>query len=185
MKRKKYIFKKFYTTDKKGGTGIGLTMSKTVIESLGGAIAIDSEKGLGTKFYVFLPKVAKSIKLRRLALALSGFLIILFFGIDYYFCLIPQKVEKIVSENVVVYKLENGVIAKTQINDKVEIIAKKNIFNTKTLTEFIVKKADIAINTNNQPVKVIAGKTVLKNMGTEFETVKDKEVATSVYKGKS
>jgi tetratricopeptide (TPR) repeat protein len=66
----------------------------------------------------------------------------------------------------------------------VEIIAKKNLFNTKTFTKFIVKKADIAINTNNQPIKVIAGKTVLKNIGTEFETVKDKEIATSVYKGK-
>jgi len=181
---KKYIFKKFYTTDEKEGTGIGLAMSKNVIESLGGAIAIDSEKGRGTKFYIYLPKVAKSIKLRRLALALSGFILTIFIGLDYYYCFFPQQIQKIISDDIVLYKFENGIIAKAQINDKIKIIARKNLFNTKTKTEFFLENADISINTNHQPVKVIAGKTILKNIGTEFETVKKDSVATSVYKGK-
>jgi len=182
---KKKIFKKYYTSGKDHGTGIGLNMSKAVIESIGGAIAIESQKDVGSKFFIFLPKTAKQIKIRQLATAMSAFLLFLFLGIDYFYCLIPQQIEVKQSNNMVVYKLQNNVVAKANKNDKLEIAAYRNLFNTNSRTKFILQKADVEINTASNPIEVVAKGQVLKNYGTEFETVVDKEIlATSVYEGK-
>lgn len=180
---KQNIFKKFYTKGN-GGSGIGLTMASAVIESLGGKIQIDSEKEIGTAFYIFLPKTAKSVKIKKLALALSSFILAAFFVYDYYFCVFSQKIVKEISDNNVIYKLQNGVTAVAGINDKIKIIAKRNLLATRFKTEFILKKSDIKIDTNSQPIKVVANGIKLKNHGTQFETVTDKKkFATSVYKG--
>lgn len=45
-----------------GGTGLGLNISKGLVELLGGKIAFKSEFGKGTEFTVYLPKVRKNIK---------------------------------------------------------------------------------------------------------------------------
>ncbi len=49
------IFMPFFTT-KEGGIGIGLTMVHKIIAAHGGNIAVDSKKGEGTEFKVFLPE---------------------------------------------------------------------------------------------------------------------------------
>jgi tetratricopeptide (TPR) repeat protein len=181
----KKIFKKYYTSGKDHGTGIGLNMSKTVIESIGGSIvSVNSEKDKGTEFFIFLPKTSKNVKIRQLAAALSGFLILTFLSLDYIYCLIPQKIQKTISDNVIIYKLENNVVARTDKHDMIEIIAYKNLFNTKTRTKLILKKSDTYINTASNPIEVIANGKEIKNHGTEFETVTDSQTfATSVYKG--
>lgn len=51
------IFDAYYTT-KKGGTGLGLPMTKRIAEEHGGAIELDSELGKGSRFTIRLPVAA-------------------------------------------------------------------------------------------------------------------------------
>jgi two-component system phosphate regulon sensor histidine kinase PhoR len=53
----KYIFQKFFRSRSKegGGTGLGLFITKSIIEKLGGKIWFESKEGEGTKFYFTLP----------------------------------------------------------------------------------------------------------------------------------
>jgi signal transduction histidine kinase len=48
------IFTPNFTT-KTSGTGLGLAMSKSIVEQAGGNIWFETEKGKGTTFYVQLP----------------------------------------------------------------------------------------------------------------------------------
>lgn len=57
----KHIFERFYRSDLSrnrgtGGTGIGLTLTKALIEAHGGRIRIESEEGKGTKVMIEFPK---------------------------------------------------------------------------------------------------------------------------------
>jgi len=51
------IFDPFYTTKSpEKGTGLGLSISLMIIEDLGGKMKVESEKGKGTEFTIFLKK---------------------------------------------------------------------------------------------------------------------------------
>lgn len=56
----KKLFQKFFRADNSstreaGGTGLGLVITKTIVEMLGGAIWVESETGKGSRFYYTLP----------------------------------------------------------------------------------------------------------------------------------
>lgn len=62
----KDLFKKFYQVDttytrKHGGTGLGLTICKGIVDGLGGKIWLDSDVGKGTTFHFTLPKNGKLV----------------------------------------------------------------------------------------------------------------------------
>ena len=52
------IFEAFYTTKKETGTGLGLWLSKDIVQKHGGSITVRGERN-GTVFSVFIP--AKSV----------------------------------------------------------------------------------------------------------------------------
>ena len=49
------IFDPFYTT-KHAGTGLGLALSKKLVETHGGTLEVESEPGVGSEFIVAFPR---------------------------------------------------------------------------------------------------------------------------------
>ncbi|MCA1960549.1 MAG: PAS domain-containing sensor histidine kinase, partial [Desulfomonile sp.] len=52
---KEKLFDKFYSTKGSRGTGLGLVITRKVVEEHGGTIAVDSEPGQGTRFTIEIP----------------------------------------------------------------------------------------------------------------------------------
>jgi signal transduction histidine kinase len=48
------VFDPFYTT-KEGGSGLGLSIVKRIVEGLGGSVGLESQKGLGTRVSMSIP----------------------------------------------------------------------------------------------------------------------------------
>jgi signal transduction histidine kinase/DNA-binding response OmpR family regulator len=61
-----HIFDRFYQVENNsgsfGGTGLGLALTKEIVEILKGRIAVESQPGKGTTFYVSLPVTRNAVK---------------------------------------------------------------------------------------------------------------------------
>jgi signal transduction histidine kinase len=49
------IFRPFFTTKKKKGMGLGLSICERIVEAHGGRILVESAPGKGTTFYLHFP----------------------------------------------------------------------------------------------------------------------------------
>ncbi len=49
------LFKKFYSTKGSKGTGLGLVITRKVVQEHGGSISVESEPGKGTSFHIRIP----------------------------------------------------------------------------------------------------------------------------------
>ena len=50
-----HIFTPFFSTKKKLGTGMGLTLTKRMVSAHGGTLNVETQFGVGSKFQVMLP----------------------------------------------------------------------------------------------------------------------------------
>jgi len=60
----KKIFDPYFTT-KKGGSGLGLASCYSIIQKHNGHLTVESERGMGTSFFIYLPVSDKEIEPRR------------------------------------------------------------------------------------------------------------------------
>ena len=58
---RRQIFNPFFTT-KEGGTGLGLPLTKSIIEDLGGTVDIESRPGESTRFILRIPAASESVR---------------------------------------------------------------------------------------------------------------------------
>lgn len=89
------------TTRQYGGTGLGLTISRKLIEKMGGELQLESSPGVGSKFFFSVPLQAAAAPIQKAAESSQGGLV------DY-----ANAAVLLVEDNVVNQKVAKGMLKK-------------------------------------------------------------------------
>ena len=177
-------FKSFYPIDDtKTELGIGLALSKSVIESFGGKIHVRSNETIGTDFILYIPKQPKAVKLKKLAIAAIPTFILLFFTISY-FPIYSQNYTKRESVKYIIYTLEDGSVLTYDKQSKYTFNAYKNLYNTKFSIYTKLLKGDMSLHAIKNKATIKVDDKSFYNLGTDFEIIKDNKTKVAVFEGK-
>ena len=183
-KKIKSIFKAFERIDEtKKGFGIGLALSKSVIDNLGGTISVESNENIGSDFILYIPKKPKEITTKNLLKAMIPASIILFLTISY-FPIYSQNYEKNINGGYISYKFEDGSILKLTKNSTYSIKAKKNLYNSKYILDAKLENGDFNLKAIKNKASIFVDNREFNNLGTDFEIIKDKNTKVAVFDGK-
>jgi len=183
-KKLKTIFKFFEQIDEESkGFGIGLALSKSVIESFGGKIAVKSNENIGSDFVLFIPTKPKDVTIKRIAVGLVPASVIFFLVISY-FPIYTQNYQVVKSGGFISYKLEDGSVLKFDANSKYELNLNKNLYNTKFIIDAKLIKGSVTLKAIQEKATIAVADKKFNNLGTDFEIAKQEDVKVAVFSGK-
>jgi len=183
-KKLKSIFKFFERVDENSkGFGVGLALSKSVIESVGGTISVKSNENIGSDFILYIPYKPKEITLKKLAKGVVASSFLLFFGVSY-FPIYSQNYTISNNGGYISYKLEDGSVLKFSQNSKYEVTFNKNLYNTKFSLESKLLEGDLTLKAIKNKAQIDIDKKKFYNLGTDFEIAKDNNLRIAVFDGK-
>jgi len=178
------IFKMFHQIDDtKNGVGIGLALSKSIMNTFGGQINVKSNENIGTEFILYIPKKPKEVTIKKIALGLIPASITLFLAISY-FPIYSQNYTKSLQGGYVIYTLEDGSVLKYTENSTYKLNAHKNLYNTKFTLSSVLNKGDMSLKAIKNKASIMVNDREFNNLGTDFEVIKDNYVKVAVFEGK-
>lgn len=136
-----YLFRPSFSTADKitdiSGRGVGLDVVKTKIESLGGVVDVETERGKGSKFIIRLPLTLAIIQALLVVVGEEKYAIQLS-SINQIIKISPDEIKKVQNQEVIL--LRNNVIPIIRLDEVLEVPKEKKA--EKKLTVVIVKKGD-------------------------------------------
>jgi hypothetical protein len=182
-KKLKSVFKFFERIDENSkGFGVGLALSKSVIETIGGQISVKSNENIGTEFVLYIPFKPKKVTLKKIASGIVAASVLLFFGISY-FPIYSQNYTISDNGGYISYLLEDGSVVKFDENAKYEISFKKNLYNTKYSLDSKIFEGVMSLKAIKTKAKIDVDEMEFENLGTDFEIAKDDGLKVAVFEG--
>ena len=182
-KKLKSIFKFFERIGENSkGFGVGLALSKSVIETIGGEISVKSNENIGTEFILYIPFKPKEVTLKKIASGVVASSVVLFLGISY-FPIYSQTYQFSNNGGYISYLLEDGSVVKFNENAKYEISFKKNLYNTKYSLDSKIFEGAMSLKAIKTKAKIDVDEMEFENLGTDFEIAKDDSLKVAVFEG--
>ena len=137
-----YLFKPSFSTADKitdiSGRGVGLDVVKTKIEALGGTVEVETELGMGSRFYIRLPLTLAIIQALLVMVGEEKYAIQLS-SVHKIINITPDDIKTVQKQEVVMYR--NSVIPIVRLREVLEVPGESNA-DQKVMTLVIVKKGE-------------------------------------------
>lgn len=183
QKKIKTIFKTFeQINDNSEGFGIGLALSKAVVDSFGGFIKVHSNEAIGSDFILFLPKEPKSVTIKKILTAITSLSLILFLSVSS-FPIYQQEYTKTFQAGYDTFLFEDGTRIRFEHNAQYTLEAKKNLFNSTYKLNARLKSGTALFKMDKNKIALLMGKKEFNNLGTNFFASQGHSSAVAVFQG--